>query len=609
MPNPKPTEKREFHLVDAYVYSRVDPLRWVLSHVLRHKQYLFVFLATALLASLSGPMIPVLTGWAFDEVLKPDPIPGRLLQISLLVLGVFLFRLLVSLIEKFSSTNLGERLEYEVRNELYASLLGKSQTFHNRQRVGDIMARATRDVERLNPMVVSGFTTIFISLLRLIIPIVYIGLIHRALLVSPLLFVVLFVLTLLHYIRNLAPVASQMQQQLGLLNASLTETITNIEVVKTSAQENQERQKFEVLAQKIQDLYAKHGRVQAFYLPLLMLGLVLGLAFLHGLQLVVSNQIVLGDLIAYMGLMWMLEYPSRISVSSFSAIYFGIAGARRIFALLEEETELDENRHGYSAKVRGEVILKHVTFSYGNKPVLKDISFRVEAGQTVAIVGQTGAGKSTLVDLINRTYDVNDGQILIDEVDVRDWHLEALRSQISMIEQEIFLFSRSIAENIAFGLGENEYDRAMIQKAADEAQVHDFIMGFKDGYDTLVGERGVTLSGGQRQRIAIARALLTDPHILILDDATSAVDSATEDKIQQAIRHVQQGRTTFLITHRLSQIRQADKILLLSQGELIDQGIHAELFDRCAEYRKIFAPYMDSESNQLPLHGRQLTVP
>ncbi|MGZ6389966.1 MAG: ABC transporter ATP-binding protein, partial [Ktedonobacterales bacterium] len=241
-------------------------------------------------------------------------------------------------------------------------------------------------------------------------------------------------------------------------------------------------------------------------------------------------------------------------------------------------------------EMRGEIAFDHVTFGYGDTPVLRDISFRARPGETIAIVRQTGSGKSTLTKLVNRIYDVSDGRVLIDGVDVRDWNLDALRSQISTIEQDVFLFSRTIAENIAFSLGQ-QVDQAAVERAAKDAQAHEFILGFKDGYDTVVGERGVTLSGGQRQRIAIARALLTDPRILILDDSTSAIDSATEDEIQKAIRRVLQGRTTLLITHRLSQIRWADRVLVLQQGELIDQGTHDELLARCDLYRRIFARY------------------
>jgi len=303
-----------------------------------------------------------------------------------------------------------------------------------------------------------------------------------------------------------------------------------------------------------------------------------------------------------MGLMAVIRFPTFISIWSFNLVQLGIAGAGRILKILKEETQLDENVDGYSGKMgemRGEIVFDNVTFSYGSTPVLKHISFRAEPGQTVAIVGQTGAGKSTLTKLVNRIYDVDEGRILIDGIDVREWSLDALRSQISTIEQDIFLFSRSITENIAYGLGQKA-DQAAIQQAAQDAQAHEFILSFKDGYETVIGERGVTLSGGQRQRIAIARALLTDPRILVLDDSTSAIDSATEDEIQKAIRRLLQGRTTLLITHRLSQIRWADKILVLRRGELVDQGTHAELLNRCELYRRIFMHYDNVPGLQVP---------
>jgi ATP-binding cassette, subfamily B, bacterial len=221
--------------------------------------------------------------------------------------------------------------------------------------------------------------------------------------------------------------------------------------------------------------------------------------------------------------------------------------------------------------------------------VLEDVSFRVQPGETVAIVGQTGSGKSTLTQLINRTYDATGGRILVDSVDVREWSLDSLRSQISKIEQDVFLFSRTIGENIAFGAP--NATREQIEQAAREAQAHDFILAFKDGYETVVGERGVTLSGGQRQRIALARAFLSNPRILILDDSTSAIDSATEDEIQKAIGRAQQGRTTLLITHRLSQIRWADHIIVLDKGKVIASGNHNDLLQTSRVYRRIFARY------------------
>jgi ATP-binding cassette subfamily B protein len=297
-----------------------------------------------------------------------------------------------------------------------------------------------------------------------------------------------------------------------------------------------------------------------------------------------------GGLVSFLGLMALLRFPADISIFSFVLVQLGVSGAERILAIMREETELDQNERGYRAPIKGEIVFDNVSFGYGENPILKNVSFRAAPGQTIAVVGQTGSGKSTLTKLVNRTYDVTDGRILVDGVDVRDWSLDALRSQISTIEQDIFLFSRTVAENIGFSQGAN-LDMAAIEAAARDAQAHEFIMDFKDGYETIVGERGVTLSGGQRQRLAIARALLTDPRILILDDSTSAIDSATEDEIQKAIQRLLKDRTTLLITHRISQIRWADHILVLRKGEIVDQGTHAELMERCDLYRRIFAHY------------------
>jgi len=583
------TARREFTITEEYHYNRQGPVRWIISHIMRYPLLPLAVTLGIFLSNLFYSWVPQLTGQAFDAVIAPQPDAQTLLWIAVGILVLRGLSGLTGLGGAYLVEWLAQLMERDARDELYISLLGKSQTFHSRQRVGDLLARATNDVHQLNLMINPGLNLIVDSTLALVIPFVLIGLLRLELLLVPVMFLVVLIVTVWDYNRRLTPVTEAQREQFGALNASLTETIAGIEVVKAYAQEWQERRKFTAQIRRYRDLFVQEGEIRARYLPLLMFTIARALAFLHSLWLWAQGAITLGEVVAFNGLVSLLDFPTFISIFTFSLVQLGLASAGRILALINTETGLDENEAGVRQPIRGEVVFDHVSFAYDGAPVLKDISFQAQPGETIAIVGQTGSGKSTLTRLINRIYDVTAGRVLVDGVDVRDWSLESLRSQISTIEQDVFLFSRSIAENIAFGLP--TADRQAIERAAREAQAHDFITSFDQGYETEVGERGVTLSGGQRQRIAIARAFLTDPRILILDDSTSAIDSATEDQIQRAMRRISQERTTFIITHRLSQIRWADRILVLRRGQLVDQGTHDELMARCEPYRHIFARY------------------
>ena len=617
----------EFSLPNRFHTDRRTPWRWVLSHSLRNWHLWLAALTGSITNALAAGWGPMLIGAAFNFILSQPADLGYLGTIALLTAVSQGSRGLLQLMRNFSFELLAQRAERDVRDELYTSLLGKSMTFHSLQPVGDTMARATNDVREVNFMFSPGFNMVIGSLSFLFMPLILAPRYHPSLIVTPLLFILIYFILLRRYLKSLEPVTDEVRLSFGVLNTRLAEALDGIEVVKGAAQEAAEKQLFARNASRFRDSSVRQGDIEARFLPLLMLYIAYAFGLLHAILLYRQGLLQIGDVVGYFGLLLMLDFPTFSSIWAYSRIALGLAGARRILEVINRENNLDQNTAGFQGPMHGEIEFDAVSFSYTanqqaaggelNLPDLADegarqqppalgvvrplppiepappddslagLSFRVPAGKTVAIVGQTGSGKTTLARLVNRTYDVGSGAVRVDGVDVREWNLETLRRGISIIEQDIFLFSSTIAENIAFG--QPDATPEQIEAAAKAAQAHDFIMTFQDGYQTVVGERGVTLSGGQRQRIALARAFLTDPRILILDDSTSAIDSATEDKIQRAIYQAAKGRTTLIITHRLSQIRWADLIVVLRRGRIAAIGTHDELLQSSEAYRRIFA--------------------
>ncbi len=599
----------EFTLHRKNKFDHSSAVRWVLSHTRPYIWIMVMIFVGAIGNAVLAAVVPVLTGNAFNAMLKSPPDTSVLLPLALTIGISQVIRGVLQLGRNFGAELMAQKMERDIRDELYLSLLGKSMTFHNLQPVGDTMARTTNDVREVNYMFSPGVNLVVGSFMFILMPIFFAPRYHISLIITPIIFTIIYFIALAHYLKQLSPITDEVRATFGKMNTHLSESLDGVEIMKGAAQEGAEVERFVTNAREVRNVFVLQGDLEAKYIAMLLLGLAYAGGLVHALILYRAGLIDIGAVIAYFGMLQLLQFPTFTSTWAYSQISLGLSSARRILELINRETKLDQNASGRTSDMVGEIEFRGVSFKYPSPSgrgqgdalslskregqteddgelILKDISFKVKPGQTVAIVGQTGAGKTSLAKLINRTYDISAGQILVDGVDVRDWNLASLRGQISIIEQDIFLFSRSLSDNIAFGKPGATKDEIM--SASIAAQAHDFILDFDQTYATTVGERGVTLSGGQRQRIALARAFLTDPRVLVLDDSTSAIDSATEDKIQRAISNASRGRTTFIITHRLSQIRWADLIIVLRNGSIAAIGAHDELMKTSEAYSRIF---------------------
>ncbi|MFF2023245.1 ABC transporter ATP-binding protein [Streptomyces sp. NPDC058171] len=574
--------------------------RWLLARARPFRGPLAVHLTGSLLWQSLTAAIPVTTGLAFDAVVAPDGAgagPGDdLTTVVWVLLALVVVRGVAGIASTYALESFASGLERAARAQVFGSLLRKGQGYFNRRRVGDLSARATADAESLNLMVSPGGDLAVDLALNVLLPIVFIGLIDPRLLWSPVAFVALFALSVVAHGRRLGPVSDAARESFGALTAQATESFAGIEVVESTGGTERERARFAELAAHHLSATVRQARVQALSLPPLLLTLATAGALLHSVTLLRAGTLTLGELVAVLGLMGTLRDPSQLASFSLGLLHLGAAGARRILEVVNDPGDHDERGGAHAAPVIGALALEDVSFGYDPaRPVLRRVSFRVPPGATVAVVGATGSGKSTLLHLLNRTYLPDSGRVLVDGVSTADWDTTSLRGQIAVVEQDVVLFSRSIAENIGIGV-ECEVDRDRLESAARAARAHDFVMATENGYDTVLGERGGTLSGGQRQRLALARALLADPRVLAVDDATSAVDSTTAHELQRALHHASAGRTTVLVTSALSQIRAADHVLVLDAGRIVSQGHHDRLIRECPYYRRIFAPYREEPS-------------
>ena len=583
-------QKSEFISKKNYQTNKSTSIKWIFSHIKRN-WYLFILTITlTIVNSIFSSSIPNLIGEAFlyfnQGILTISTLSSLSIQVLLFGIGAGL----IQLIQSWSNEFISQRLERDSRDELLSSLLGKSLTFHDKQRIGDLMTRATGDVRQLNFMLSPGFNLVFRSIVGIIVPVTFMYLINPQLTIIPIIYVIVFITVLKKYRDKQAPVTMKTRIAASKTQSRLNETISGMYVVRAASEEEEERKIFQKNINEFKDAQVNLGEIQAKYWPTLILGIFTIAGILHSIILLDLLIINIGELISFILLFQLLRFPTFINIFAITVLTLGITAAGRILELLKGESNIDLNPDGYKETIKGDIEFKNISFGYGSSSlILKNINFKVSPGETIALVGITGSGKSTITKLLSRLYDPIDGKISIDGIDLKNWSIEALRSQMAIVEQDIFLFSKTIKENIL--LGNPNATISDIENAAKLANAHDFIMNTTDGYDSKIGERGTKLSGGQKQRIAIARAMIKKPKILILDDASSAIDSKTEDEINKAIKDVLKHQVSFLITHRIAQIRHADKIILLDDGEILDIGDHNYLIKNSTRYREIFSAY------------------
>jgi ATP-binding cassette subfamily B protein len=549
---------------------------------------------SALLAALAMVMtvvIPWLTGRAIDQIRTGDA--GNLDRLGILIGVAGVARLVLTVGRRLVAGRVSLGVEYDLRQRLYSHLLSLDLGFFDRQQTGQLMSRATVDLAAVRFFLGYGLVFIMQAALTIVLAAIAMLLVDPLLAVISLVPVPFVVLIASRYGRRARPAQQAVQQRIAELTADAEESIGGVRVVKAFAREDRQLERFAASTGRVFDQEMIATRLSAFYQPLIGFLPQIGLAcvLLIGGRRVVAGHMTLGDFTAFYTYLLMLLVPMRQLGMTLGLAQRATASGARLFEILDRAPAIAAPPHAAPLpEGNGHVELRDVTFAYAGAPApaLRDVSLDVEAGTTVALVGATGSGKTTLVQLLGRLYDVDAGAVLVDGADVRSVDPVDLHQAIAVVDDAPFLFSTTIADNIAYARGgDAAVAREDIELAARRAQAHDFISALPDGYDTRVGERGLTLSGGQRQRVAIARALLADPRILVLDDATSAVDASTEQQIKQALREVMAGRTTFVIAHRLSTIALADVIVVVEDGQIVAQGTHEELLDVSELYAEI----------------------
>lgn len=563
-------------------------IRWFLSFLKKYRVRMIVGLILVFITSLLVLINPQISGMIVDEVIEGQHYE-KLGILLLIMIGVTLVRSLLrfAFLMCFESSSQG--LVYDMREEAYRKLMKEDFNFFNKNRTGDLMSRQTGDMDAVRHMVSHVIYFSFENILVFLMALVMIFSVNVKMALCMLIVLPFTLAVTLSQRRHIKPAFDRVRDCFSSLNAFAQETIAGNRVVKAFAKEDYELEKFDRENDGYRDAQLNAASIWMKYIPMfevLSQCLTIILMIMGGFM-VIDGEMTIGNMVTVNGYLWMLNSPLRQAGWIINDLQRFLTAIEKIYKVYTTEPDIKQPEHVVEKrKLKGSVTFDHVNYYTNDDTVLKDISFHVEPGQTVGIIGATGSGKSSLVNLICRFYDVNQGRVLVDDIDVRNLDLQTLRGNIGIAMQDVFLFSDTIEGNIAYGNPDCTFEQ--VQAAAKIANADEFIREMPEGYDTIIGERGVGLSGGQKQRISLARAILKDPSIIILDDTTSAIDMETESMIQNELKKISDERTVFIIAHRISSIIHADQILVLDNGRLVERGTHEQLLAKKGYYSTVF---------------------
>ena len=557
-------------------------------------KWVFTAITIMLLATIFDLVAPWILGQIFDEGIGKRDM-SVVLGLTLTLVGIQALKSAGMFVQGYSQELVGQNVVFKLRKELYEHLQRLSFSYYDRAQTGQLMSRMTGDIEAVKNFVGFGAMNLITGMLTFLGTTIFMMMMQWKVTVICLITIPFILFVLFRFNHKVGPAWSNIREQMGRLTTTLQENISGIRVVKSFATETVEQRKFAERNEQNFETNMERAKLEAKAFPLM--GFYGGLTFVMmiwiGAVFVVRGEMSIGTFMAFQWYTWGIIWPLNMLGWQINILQQAIKAAPRVFEVLDTPIDIENPVQGIStANMSGNVVFDRVTFHFADqdaakdKPILDGVSFQVKQGEVIGVLGATGSGKSSLIGLLSRFYDVSGGRLLIDGVDVRDYDLDGLRRSIGIVPQETFLFSASIRDNIAYG--QPSATQEQIEDAARKSQIHSFIESMPSGYDTRIGERGVGLSGGQRQRVALARAILMDPPILVLDEATASVDTATESAIHEALLEVMKGRTTFIIAQRLSSIQHADRIIVLENGRLTEQGTHKELNESNGFFRQLF---------------------